>query len=53
MLLLIAAVLAFVIAAITAHEGTELLWPAVVWGYVGLSCFAAAHLPIGDWVRRP
>lgn len=52
LLLLIAAVILFVLAAIAAHESTEILFSAAVLGYVGLACFAAAHLPVGDWINR-
>jgi hypothetical protein len=53
MLLLIAAVVLFILAAIAANENVEIIVSAAVLGYAGLACFAAAHLPVGDWIRRP
>lgn len=52
MLLLIAAVLCFLLASFASLENTELIFRAAVWGYVGLACFAAAHLPVGKWTGR-
>lgn len=49
MLFLVAAILCFVLAAISSHDGSEILVSAAVWGFVGLACFAAAHLPWAQW----
>lgn len=50
--LLIAAIVLFLAGAIAGHEGELLGLTAMVYLCVASACFAAAHLPLGDWIGR-
>lgn len=53
LVLLVASMFFFLFGAIAAHEGGALLGEsAVLWACIGLICFAAAHLPLGEYTRR-
>lgn len=46
-ILLLVAIILFILAAFGVTLGGVLLVP------LGLAFFAAAHLPLGDYIRRP